>query len=82
MSSRSAIAFTVATLGLAGIASAASTQVTFLGGHEPARMFRVESVESAPAPYALTGNTAAEKTVRTENIWVGSRIVGVRVIRD
>jgi hypothetical protein len=74
------------TLGLASLASANDTQtdrVVFVGGHNPMQMFRVEP-KSEPAPYALTGNDreTAQQPRRVENIWIGSRFAGVRVIGE
>jgi len=75
-------------LGFAGFAAAAdgSTRVSYVGGHDPGRLVRIERAPEVVAPYALTGyqssNYASQKTTRTELIWVGQRIVGVRVVSE
>ena len=59
----------------------AKSQLTYVGGHDPARLLRVEPKPEAQAPYALTGNTATN-TARFEEIRVGSRIVGYRQVSN
>ena len=62
----------------------AQRAVSYVGGHEPGRLVRIERAPEVVAPYALTGYQssmyASQKTTRTELIWVGQRIVGVRVV--
>jgi len=70
-------------VGSAGFASAgtydnnSNWRLTFVGGHEPMRQFRVEPVADKDAPYELVGRDSRESTRNVgAPIRVGSRIVG------
>jgi hypothetical protein len=62
-------------------AEAPKQHVVYLGGHNPAQLYR--TVPTSQAPYALTGEqTGSERRgrIRFEQIFTGSRFVGVRQI--
>jgi hypothetical protein len=57
-----------------------NTGTVYMGGHDPARLTRIESRPVTGAPYALTGADKTNTQVRFEAIRIGSRIVGYRPI--
>lgn len=77
----SLLAAVVAVVGMASFAAAAdNTQVVYAGGHNTTTLIRTQPVTQAP--YALTGNqqNMNQKTMHAENIWVGGRFAGARVV--
>ena len=63
-------------------AVAENTRTVYVGGHNPAAFTRIE-IKPQPQtqlPYALTGSETTQKSVRTQNIWVGNRFVGAKVV--
>ena len=73
------VAALIATLGIASFASAADQRMSFVGGHNPAQLVRIEP-SSANAPYALTGSQMGTQKSRVQSHYIGSRFVGVQQI--
>ena len=68
-------------LGAASLATAQTAPVVYVGGHNPANIRRIEARPVSDAPYALTGTERPQKENITQNLWVGNRFAGARVVQ-
>lgn len=72
------VAALVGSLAVGAVASAADRFV-YAGGHSPATLVRVVTVDEQ-APYALTGERQARAAQEYQTVRVGSRVVAVQPV--